>query len=134
MAKTNTKAASAVAERTHEGAPAKIENAEMQLRRSVLATMLFENTFYEDGEEIASRIAKLVRANKPEVVQALAIEARTAFKLRHVPLFLVREMARSTAAHRRLVADTLAAVIQRADELAEFVAIYWSTPRNVAKV
>jgi 60 kDa SS-A/Ro ribonucleoprotein len=40
----------------------------------------------------------------------------------------VREMARH-ATHRGLVADTLAAVIQRADELAEFVAIYWKDGR-----
>ena len=46
-------------------------------------------------------------------------------KLRHVPLLLVREMARY-ADHRVLVAETLARVIQRADELAEFLAIYWA--------
>ena len=46
-------------------------------------------------------------------------------KLRHAPLFLVREMARH-ATHRGLVAETLSRVIQRADELAEFVAIYWA--------
>src|SRR5262249_14486978 len=41
---------------------------------------------------------------------------------------LVREMAR-LATHRALVADTLLRVIQRADELTEFVAIYWSDGR-----
>jgi hypothetical protein len=46
-------------------------------------------------------------------------------KLRHVPLLLVREMARH-ASHRGLVAETLATVIQRADELAEFLSIYWA--------
>jgi 60 kDa SS-A/Ro ribonucleoprotein len=61
-------------------------------------------------------------------VAALAVEARTATKLRHVPLLLVREMAR-LATHRALVAETLAQVIQRADELAEFVAIYWKDGR-----
>ena len=49
-------------------------------------------------------------------------------KLRHVPLLLVREMARHKT-HRHLVGDTLARVIQRADELAEFVAIYWKDGR-----
>jgi hypothetical protein len=57
-------------------------------------------------------------------VAALAIEAREAMKLRHAPLLLVREMARH-ASHRALVAATLNRVIQRADELAEFMAIYW---------
>jgi len=49
-------------------------------------------------------------------------------KLRHAPLLIVREMARH-ATHRRLVAETLERVIQRADELAEFVAIYWKDGR-----
>jgi hypothetical protein len=43
-------------------------------------------------------------------------------------LLLVREMARHKS-HRALVAETLARVIQRADELAEFVAIYWKDGR-----
>ena len=50
-------------------------------------------------------------------------------KLRHAPLLLVREMARY-ATHRSLVAETLVRVIQRADELAEFVAIYWADGRT----
>src|ERR1051325_7540236 len=49
-------------------------------------------------------------------------------KLRHVPLLLVRVMARHKT-HRHLVGDTLARVIQRADELSEFVAIYWKDGR-----
>jgi len=60
-----------------------------------------------------------------EKVAALAVEARAKMKLRHAPLLLVREMARLVT-HRHLVAGTLAQVIQRADELAEFVALYWS--------
>jgi 60 kDa SS-A/Ro ribonucleoprotein len=110
--------------RTHEGAPARNISAELQLRRSVLACLLWEDQFYEEGVEIAGRIASLVPKVKPEVVAALAIEARGKMKLRHAPLLLVREMARQKE-HRALVRKTLAQVIQRADELAEFVAIYW---------
>lgn len=111
--------------RTHEGAPAAAVTPEQALRRSVLACMLWENEFYEDGVAIATRIQALVPQVAAGHVAALAIEARTAMKLRHVSLLLVREMARHTT-HRALVAETLAAVIQRADELAEFLAIYWS--------
>ncbi|HLH07935.1 MAG TPA: TROVE domain-containing protein [Terriglobales bacterium] len=114
--------------RTHEGAPARSLSAEQQLRRSVLACLLWENQFYEDGVEIAGRIKELVPKVAPEKVAALAVEARTAMKLRHAPLLLVREMAR-LASHRALVAETLERVIQRADELSEFVAIYWSDGR-----
>src|SRR5512146_1396804 len=106
--------------RTHEGARAVRITPEAQLRRSVLACLLWEDQFYEDGVEIAGRIRELVPQVRAEKVSALAREARTRMKLRHAPLLLVREMARH-ASHRALVSDTLAAVIQRADELAEFV-------------
>jgi hypothetical protein len=114
--------------RTHEGAPAAAITPEQALRRSVLACMLWENEFYETGATIADRIRELVPKVQPAHVAALAIEARSSMKLRHAPLLLVREMARH-ATHRALVAQTLASVIQRADELAEFVAIYWAQGR-----
>ena len=114
--------------RTHEGAAARHISPELQLRRSVLACLLWENQFYEDGVEIAGRIAELVPKVEAEKVAALAVEARERMKLRHAPLLLVREMARH-ATHRGLVAETLERVIQRADELTEFVAIYWKDGR-----
>ena len=118
-----------VARRTHEGAPAAVLSAEQGLRRAVLSCMLWENEFYEDGVQIAGRIHELVPRVESEKVATLAIEAREQMKLRHVPLLLVREMARH-ATHRGLVGETLARVIQRADELAEFVAIYWAGGRQ----
>ena len=81
--------------RTHEGAPARNISTELQLVPKVAA----------------------------EKVAALAVEGREKMKLRHAPLLLVREMARHVT-HRGFVAETLARVIQRADELAEFVAVY----------
>jgi len=114
--------------RTHEGAPARNIPAELQLRRSVLACLLWETQFYEDGVEISGSIAELVPKVAVEKVAALAVEAREKMKLRHAPLLLVREMARHKT-HRAMVADTLQRVIQRADELSEFVAIYWKDGR-----
>ena len=113
---------------THEGALAAAITPEQALRRSVLSCMLWEGEFYEDGIQIAGRIRELVPQVPADRVAALAIEARERMKLRHAPLLLVREMARLTT-HRALVADTLARVIQRADELSEFVAIYWKDGR-----
>jgi len=127
MARLNTLNLNA-APRSHEGAPARHISPEMQLRRSVLACLLWESQFYEDGVEIAGRIAELVPKVAAEKVAALAVEAREQSKLRHVPLLLVREMARHKT-HRAAVSDTLARVIQRADELAEFVAVYWKDGR-----
>ena len=112
------------AARTHEGAKGRAFTPEQQLRRALMNSMLWESQFYEDGVAIAERMAALVPKVKAERVAALAIEAREDMKLRHAPLLIVREMARHET-HRGLVADTLERVIQRPDELTEFLAIYW---------
>lgn len=111
---------------THGGAPAARINAEAQLRRAVLATLLWEDQFYEDGQTIADRIQELSAKVDPATVAALAIEAREVQKLRHVPLLLAASLAPRGGA---VVGDTIARVIQRADELAEFLAIYWGRGR-----
>lgn len=114
---------------THEGGPAKVVTPLLALRRAILATMLWEDGFYESGEEVAKRVAGLVKYVKPEKVAALAIEARGKGKLRHIPLLIARVMA-PLPTHRALVADVLANVIQRPDELAEFLAIYWKEKKQ----
>jgi len=117
-----------LAHKTHEGGPAKTLTPESELRRSVMACLLWEDQFYEDGVEISGRIAELVPKVEAGKVADMAIEAREKMKLRHAPLLLVREMARHST-HRARVGETLARVIQRADELAEFLAIYWKDGR-----
>jgi len=113
------------AERTHEGARAVKLDDELRLRRSVLANLLWEDEFYEDGETVSARITSLAEKVKPEVVAALAIEARTKMNLRHVPLLLLTVLAKTGAKKEKLVANTVVEVIQRADELSELVAVYW---------
>nr|WP_249145603.1 TROVE domain-containing protein [Bradyrhizobium diazoefficiens] len=97
----------------------------MELKRALMNCLLWENQFYEDGVSIADRIRALVPKVAPDRVAQLAIEAREAMKLRHAPLLVIREMARSEK-HRALVADTLYQVIQRPDEMTELLAIYWA--------
>lgn len=116
-------------EKTHEGAQAVRTTPEQQLRRSVAACMLWEDTFYENGQDVAARIASLIPQCRPEFVAACAFEARTKMNLRHVPLLLVREMARLPQ-HKALVGRLLADVIQRPDEITEFLAIYWKQGRE----
>src|SRR6266571_615867 len=91
--------------RTHEGAVAQKMDAKSELRRTVLTCLLWEDTFYEKGNDIAKRIAALAAENKPEVVAALAREARGKMQLCHAPLFLTRELARRKGAGP-LVAET----------------------------
>src|SRR6201986_3586948 len=110
---------------THEGARARRFTPEMELKRALMNCLLWESQFYEDGVAIAERIKTLVPLVEPAKVAALAVEAREQMKLRHAPLLVVREMARHEK-HRVLVADTLARVIQRPDEMTELLAIYWA--------
>lgn len=114
---------------THEGATASQINHVQQLRRSVMACLLWEDSFYESGESIAKRISEGVALCQPEKVAQIAVEARTKMKLRHVPLLLCREMARLPK-HRQMVAATLSQVIQRPDELTEFLSIYWKDKKQ----
>ena len=118
-----------IAEQTHEGAQAARIGPEQELRRTVAACLLWEDGFYESGESIADRIKTLVPKCRASFVAACAFEARTKMKLRHVPLLLAREMARHDG-HRALVGKLLPSIIQRADELAEFVSIYWKDKRQ----
>ncbi len=108
----------------NEGAAAKAISAEQALHRSVMTFMLWEDQFYESGVSIAQRILDLIPQVAPEKGANMAIAAREQMKLRHVPLLLVYGMTLYTT-HRGLVAKTLARVIQRADELAEYCAIYF---------
>jgi hypothetical protein len=116
---------------THEGARAAHITPIQQLRRSVLACLLWERSFYESGQDIGERIKSLVgeviKRNGPGPVAHLAVEARTKHHLRHVPLLLIRELARHGGG---LVSSALNQTIQRADELAEFLAIYWADGRT----
>lgn len=107
--------------KTFTGAKVPRISAEAKLKRLVLASMLWEKQFYLDGIDHAKLVTELVAKVSPEKVSELAIQARSQFKLRHIPLLLTRELARTG----KLKADVLTNVIQRADEMGEFLSIYW---------
>jgi len=116
---------------THEGGTATRTSALQELRRTVMTCMLWENTFYEKGSATATRIAELVAVLPAEQVVDVAIEARKAQYLRHTPLFIMRELARRTGPGiGAQVERGLYAVIERADELAEFIAMYWKDKKQ----
>lgn len=100
------------------------QDAEGLLRRSVMANLLWEDLFYEDGVSVTDNIKSLISQVEAEKVFQIAIEARTLQKLRHIPLLIAREMARIDT-HKKLVSKLLPKIILRADELAEFMALYW---------
>lgn len=114
---------------THEGALAGRTDAVGQLRRSVMACMLFEDEFYEDGVAIAERIAQAVRAVPFAEAAKIALEARERFKLRHVPLHITAQLIKQHN-QGRAVGDLIAQVIQRPDELGELCAMYWKDQKD----
>lgn len=106
----------------YRGVSRPVISAEKQLNRLVLASMLWEKQFYIDGIDSANLVKALVAKVPANKVSALAIKARNEYRLRHMPLFLCRELA----SLGKLNAATLNEVIQRPDEMGEFLALYWS--------
>lgn len=108
--------------KTHEGAPAKRIAKIDQLKRSMMSCLLWENEVYEDGVTISDRIAQLVAdIENKDAIADLAFYARTKGKLRHVPLFIARELVRN----KYNVKSLLSNIIQRPDEISEFMSLYW---------
>lgn len=115
-------------ERTHEGAPSISVSVTKELRRAVMACMLFEDQFYESGVDSAERIKSLVGKVSFADAAQVAVDARERFKLRHAPLFVLREIIRF---HKgRQVGDLIQRVIQRPDELGELLALYWKDGKD----
>ena len=120
----------APAGRTHEGGTAARETAKQQLKRSVMTCLLWEDGFYEDGVEIATRILDLARQVSIPDLCAIAVDARHAMFLRHVPLLLslaLIERGRGDAVTpeiRHQIVATIASVLYRADEPGELISMY----------
>lgn len=128
MSRLNTAARNTA--RTHEGAPAVPHlSPERQLRRTVMSCLLWESEFYEDGKSITDRIVDQASLVSPATLALIAIEAREKMNLRHAPLLLLDVLSR-TGRGQPLVADTVCRVIQRADELAELLAVHWRDGRK----
>lgn len=117
---------------THEGAPAVKESAEKELRRTVSCLLLFEDNFYESGKAVAKRIDDLCAQVSIKFICDLAVRARGHLKLRHAPLYLMVQALKKpgTPEQRNLIGQAISEVIQRADELAEVIAIYLKVNGN----
>lgn len=113
-------------DRTHGGAIVPAVSSEKKLERLVLASLLWEKQFYMGGVPTANMVKDLVAKVDATKVAALAVKARDKFKLRHIPLLLTRELARIG----KLKADTLEAVVQRPDEMGEFMSLYWAEKKQ----
>ena len=103
---------------THEGATAKQISDYDQLRRSVMSCMLWEDSFYEEGEGIADRIAYLCQKVSPEKVKELALEAKYQMGIRHTPLWMA-------VTAKIFDQEFVAKLIRRVDDIMELLALYW---------
>lgn len=119
--------------RTHEGAPAQRGNYAQQLRRAVTACLLWEDSFYESGEDIAHRIHTLASKCDAEFVAQLAVEVRQRHGIRHAPLWLILSLLPRDDIDGSKKAAAIAEVISRADELSEIIAMYWASKAHNGK-
>jgi hypothetical protein len=98
--------------------------------------MLWEDTFYESGVEIGKRIHDEVASvlklkDGAGIVGNIAYEARTKFKLRHAPLWLIVALIRAkTEEARSVVSGAIASCVQRPDEMAELIAMCWKDGKH----
>lgn len=119
--------------RTHEGAPGQTGSAFDQLRRAVTSCLLWENTFYESGEDIASRIHKLASQCGAGDVANLAVTVRHDHGLRHAPLWLILSLLNRKDITGKAKSDAITNVITRCDELTEIIAMYWASDQHRGK-
>ena len=97
-----------------------------KLRRSVMACLLWEDQFYEDGESISDRISEYMKEVTPAQAEKVLMEAKFDNKLRHAPLFIATKMAK----RKMLSSDQVTKVITRVDDMAELIALYQNDKEN----
>ena len=119
MSKTNVKKTSSNA----YGKQNRELTAYEKLQRSVMGCLLWEDTFYEDGESIADRVKGYMTQVTPEQARSVLKDAKEVNKLRHMPLFLLINMAKAGY----LTAEDVANTITRVDDMSELLSLYWST-------
>ena len=107
---------------THEGAPSTPLKPIDALRRSVMAHMLWEDSFYEDGIAVGNRIEKLCEQVDELELSSLALEVHQKGLLRHMPLFLVVQLLKKKNNNAAYVIEK---VCNRPDQMTELLALYW---------
>jgi 60 kDa SS-A/Ro ribonucleoprotein len=119
--------------RTHEGGSAQTGSVVHQLRRTVTSCLLWESTFYESGEDIATRIHTLANKCPANFVAELAVEVRKQHGLRHAPLWLILSLLPRKDILGNAKAEAITNVISRCDELTEIIAMYWASDAHEGK-
>lgn len=117
---------------THEGAKAEVALTPYQrLARTVLANMLFENNYYENGVDSAKRITELCAQCSRNSILELAEIASKKYHLRHIPLQLIVESIKNIniANFIHQPSHFIERIITRPDQMTDLLALYWKEKR-----
>ena len=123
-----------VAGHTHEGARAMAEGPIPALQRMLNAHMLWEDTFYVNGEDAGEQLKQAVhRAAKadPDATCVAILQARLHHNIRHASLLAAVEYAKAGGRNARVLIHD---VISRADELAEVLVMAGVQPGKPPRV
>lgn len=107
--------------KTHEGAKSSYIPPKAKLERLVMSCMLWEDTFYVDGETISNQIVETCKHVTGDFIVELAQKVHSEGKLRHIPLFLIVQALKKKAKCATVIAD----VCNRPDQMTELLALYW---------
>jgi len=96
------------------------------LRRLVLASMLWEDTFYVDGVDSAKMIEEVCGQIKPNQIVDIALEAHEKGLLRHMPLYLIVQALKRGATCK----NAISTVCNRPDQMTELLSLYWKNGKT----
>ncbi len=114
---------------THEGAKSTKLTPIQELKRTVMACMLWEDNFYEDGKSVCDRIVELCKnVSKMEIIYLAGVAHDRGF-LRHIPLFLTVQALKkkddSLKSCPNVISNHVARICSRPDQMTEFLSLYW---------
>jgi 60 kDa SS-A/Ro ribonucleoprotein len=119
----------------HGGSISSRFTPEQELRRTVMSCMLWEDNFYENGERVADRIAKLIEQVPLPVAVRIAREASQKMYLRHVPLFMTALIAKyhsgpkgqknvpTPPSSAGMISELVTDVVTRVDSIMELISL-----------
>lgn len=112
---------------TAEGAKAKNIKPVDQLRRLVMACMLWEDNFYVNGKDVVTMIKEICNELSAQDILMQALQCHTLGNLRHIPLLLIVEALKKQSGgnHPFDFSTAITTICHRPDQMTELLALYW---------
>lgn len=120
MASVNQKSASNLVT-NHNGLSSNQISTKEMFDRTVMACLLWENNFYENGESVATRVESYIKELSEQDIVPILYKCKQDMKLRHMPLFILVCMAKYGKLKSKYVYD----MITRVDDITELLSLYW---------